>query len=252
MSYTYLQEQGAESSAATFSDIPASVLSKLSLTAAASCSSGNGTDACRGSQSGTTFAHSTGDRGVDSLTLCAAGSHARTFPQQDAAAASPASGRDSGRKWPASLAKWDQDTCSWRTHQFSLQGDLELFSETWPRWGLMRGGECWERTMLVPRTSASGSGFWPTPRKSESTESNATIEARKASTTGSCNDNLTAAAERHLGVRVKIQPNFSEWLMGWPIGWTDLQPLGTDKFQAWLHSHGGHSTNEQAKSGGGQ
>lgn len=33
-------------------------------------------------------------------------------------------------------------------------------------------------------------------------------------------------------------PMNHEWLMGWPIGWTDLQPLEMDKFQRWLHLHG--------------
>ena len=45
MSYTFLQEQGEESSAECFSDIPASVLSRLSLTAEKSCSNDNETDA---------------------------------------------------------------------------------------------------------------------------------------------------------------------------------------------------------------
>lgn len=33
-------------------------------------------------------------------------------------------------------------------------------------------------------------------------------------------------------------PEFQEWLMGCPIGWTGLQPLGKDGFQQWLQSHG--------------
>jgi len=28
-----------------------------------------------------------------------------------------------------------------------------------------------------------------------------------------------------------LNPEFSEWLMGWPVGWTDLKPLVTDKFR---------------------
>jgi len=39
-----------------------------------------------------------------------------------------------------------------------------------------------------------------------------------------------------------LNPNWVEWLMGWPIGYTDLQPLATDKFRPWLHSHGICST----------
>ena len=32
-----------------------------------------------------------------------------------------------------------------------------------------------------------------------------------------------------------LNPQWVEWLMGWPIGWTDLKPLVMDKFRKWLH-----------------
>jgi len=35
----------------------------------------------------------------------------------------------------------------------------------------------------------------------------------------------------------EINPEYSEHVMGWPIGWTDLQPSGTDKFQQWRQQH---------------
>ena len=31
----------------------------------------------------------------------------------------------------------------------------------------------------------------------------------------------------------RLNPNWVEWLMGWPIGYTDLKPLATDKFRSW-------------------
>jgi hypothetical protein len=31
----------------------------------------------------------------------------------------------------------------------------------------------------------------------------------------------------------KLNPQWVEWLMGWPIGWTDLEPLEMDKFRTW-------------------
>ena len=34
-----------------------------------------------------------------------------------------------------------------------------------------------------------------------------------------------------------LNPNWVEWLMGWPIGWTDLKPLEMDRFQKWLEAH---------------
>jgi hypothetical protein len=35
-----------------------------------------------------------------------------------------------------------------------------------------------------------------------------------------------------------LNPTWVEWLMGWPIGWTDLEPLATDKFQQWQRQRG--------------
>jgi len=39
----------------------------------------------------------------------------------------------------------------------------------------------------------------------------------------------------------QLNPTWVEWLMGWPLGWTDLEPLETDKFQQWLEQHGSYS-----------
>ena len=35
-----------------------------------------------------------------------------------------------------------------------------------------------------------------------------------------------------------LNPEWVEWLQGWPIGWTDLRPLATDRFQEWQRLHG--------------
>jgi site-specific DNA-cytosine methylase len=32
--------------------------------------------------------------------------------------------------------------------------------------------------------------------------------------------------------KAQLNPSWVEWLMGWPIGWTDLKPLETDKFHS--------------------
>jgi len=35
-----------------------------------------------------------------------------------------------------------------------------------------------------------------------------------------------------------LNPDWVEWLMGLPIGWTELKPLETDRFLSWKHLHG--------------
>jgi hypothetical protein len=38
----------------------------------------------------------------------------------------------------------------------------------------------------------------------------------------------------------QLNPTWVEWLMGWPLGWTDLKPLEMDKFREWWQQHGGY------------
>lgn len=33
-----------------------------------------------------------------------------------------------------------------------------------------------------------------------------------------------------------LSPDWVEWLMGWPIGWTNLAPMPSDAFDEWLFS----------------
>lgn len=116
---------------------------------------GRTVDASKRSRSGVMSAPLTDDLGRTVLTWCLAASRARTSRAPVKAQASKETSRDSGRKWPASLAKYDPASSSWRTRQFSLLGDSEPFSETWPRWGSMRSGESWER-MPDPSTLPIG------------------------------------------------------------------------------------------------
>lgn len=74
------------------------------------------------------------------------------------------SGRDCGPSSPGSLARFNRHTSSWKTAQCSLFGGLELFSGTWPRWGLMRAGELFPLQMPsgleeLRASITSGSGF---------------------------------------------------------------------------------------------
>lgn len=35
-----------------------------------------------------------------------------------------------------------------------------------------------------------------------------------------------------------LNPEWAEWFMGWPMGWTELAPLEMDKFLEWQRWHG--------------
>lgn len=37
----------------------------------------------------------------------------------------------------------------------------------------------------------------------------------------------------------QLNPTWTEWLLGWPLEWTVLKPLATDKFRQWRQLHSG-------------
>lgn len=112
--------------------------------------------------------NSTDSPGADGSKSSAEDSHARTLVAPEKEKESTASEADCGAKWPEWFAKWDHDSSSWKTRQCSLLAGLDVYSETWPRWGMMRDGVCSELTMPVRLTEENGSGFWPTPTVDDS------------------------------------------------------------------------------------
>jgi DNA (cytosine-5)-methyltransferase 1 len=85
--------------------------------------------------------------------------HVRTLVPQERESVLMESEVECGEKWRGSFTKFDPDTSSWKTHQCSLAGDLDEFLETWPQWGLMRDGECWEQQTLERLTRGTESGL---------------------------------------------------------------------------------------------
>jgi len=69
--------------------------------------------------------------------------------------------------------------------------------------------------------------LWPTPTARD-------WRSGKASPT-TMSRNSRPLSERVGG---QLNPMWVEWLMGWPVGWTDLKPLGMDRFHEWLQQHG--------------
>lgn len=246
MSWHFLQEGAEVSWAGSSLDGEPDALLKLIPTPGASCWPDSATDACLDSQSGTTFGHSTVSRGEDTLMSSREVSRARTSASPEKAPALTEREADCGKSLPESFARWDPNSSSWKTHQRSLLGDWEPFLETWPRWGMMRDGECWGLSTPWRRIKENEYGYWPTPVKTDGFAvgwCKTSIERKERGE--------TRPSGAHIGSGLKYfrktgqylsngypNPMLTEWLMGWPINWTDLQPLATDRFQQWLNSHG--------------
>jgi hypothetical protein len=129
----------------------------------------------------------------------------------------------------------------------------------------MRNGELFQQPMLEQTTLEKEFGLWPTPdancgnrgtqetwlpvrpsgQPAQYTINQAVRDSMKIWSTPVASDTShrkkkyaqggTALSTQAGG---KLNPMWVEWLMGWPLGWTDLNPLEMDKFQKWQEQHG--------------
>jgi len=189
------------------------------------------TESCHDSPSGTMCRPSTGSRGEDELMSSAADSLAKIFPVLERARESLAKDRGCGHTWRGSSVKLNPSGSWLKTALSLLPEDSMPFCGTWPKWGTMRNGECWERLTPERPTNATGSGLWLTPRCTEIMETPEKFRARMNSKRKNDRKNGMGSLSMQIGGR--WNPEWAEWLMGWPMGWTDVKPLETGKSQLW-------------------
>ena len=233
---------------------------------------GSKTDCSTTPLSGTTLEHSTGNLGLDQWILSLRDSRARTSAVAEAATDSTERNPDYGEKWHALSVKYDRDLSSWKTAHFLWEEDLPESSVRLPRWGLMRDGACYRLANSARPIYENVSGYLPTPTAADSRGRSyqydrgnkakarpsllgmakllptpaatdwkgqytwETVKRRMKRTAGV---RLPEELCRRVGKAIIPNPEFWEWMMGWPIGATGLQPVERDKFQQWRQQHSG-------------
>jgi hypothetical protein len=137
--------------------------------------------------------------------------------------------------------------------QLTLDGHLEEFCETWPRSGCLSNGIAYQLPPLVLLTAEIGSGLWRTPDVSVVSGGAMNAERRKAQghaiglhdqvntpsmwPTPASRDyrypNASPYSMRGGGTKGEqlpnavggaLNPTWVEWLLGFPLGWTALEP----------------------------
>ncbi len=232
MSWHYLPELVDQASALSYSDGEQSAPWKSSRTAEKCCCGVSGTVCCRCSLSGMTSGHSRASCGVERWISSLGGSRANHT-------ALPVARKDqktSGTYGPIrseSFAKWDRKISSWRMYQGYLPLNMPgQFSETLPKAAINLNGILYRRRESAQIMSGNGSGLHvPTPAAVDHKGTGVYKKVR--------------GHQKNLRDWFAYKYNFLyppvamvEYLMGWPIGWTDLRPLATDKFRQWLEQHG--------------
>ena len=202
---------------------------------------------------------------------------AKIFHAREKARAYAAREADFGRNTRVSFARFDPVSYSWKIPHFLFQGDLATFSPTWPRYGMMVRGECFQLPPWVQDTGATAFGelsvggietaeesaTWPTvtvkgngKNGTDRDRLDYAVERGKTKshiyptvgtkTMGGCSgsfaklkelekigrltteerramsSHLTGGKEPDTANCGMLNPDWVEWLMGWPFGWTDI------------------------------
>ena len=257
MSWLFSQALVEEYLGENFSDGEQSVPLNGNPTQQAYCAPDKMTVFSRLSRFGMTYKPLTESLGEELLTLYLEDFHAKTSPLQEEETDLTENDQECGQKWHGLLGRYDPDSHLWRTVQCSLLEDLNDALQILPRWGMTVGGELYLRPTSEQIIDENVSGLWPTPnawdgkRGPRSAENLATkkhqinlITAVKWATPTVCGNNNRKGASKTSGdglatqVGGQLNPTWVEWLMGWPLEWTDLKPLETDKSLCVQQPHG--------------
>jgi hypothetical protein len=258
MSWHYLRVAGGESSQDICSGGDVLQPLKSKTTHGEFYCNGSLMDSYLDSLSGTMLQHLMEDLGAEKSMLSQGDSLARTSVLQAEAQDLMENNPQCGITWRGWLAKFDQDSYSWKTAQCSFIEESGESLVTFPVSGMTRNGLLWELPMLAHRTSATERGLWRTPDTGGGGMQKQLSQGKTHRASGHSiqirlqdqvnNPKLWPTPvqrmykdkgypseygrnEIPLAAQVggPLNPDWVEWLMGWPIGWTDLKPLETDK-----------------------
>ena len=269
MSWLYLPAQAVDCSEASWSEIDElSVMSNGTPIASRYSKQESGMGISMTPQFGMMPTVSTGVPGLDRWISSLQDSPVNPSPMPDWGSKMPTHATD-GLPPSGSYARYDPDFCNWRMWQLSFLNDTSgKYSVIWSRAGIVFDGIAYRLRPSAPLMRGIGYGLsLPTPtvatgsyqrnprgrrfirmslygmaRHNQWPDRYATPQAR---------DWRTGSPERwkeaRKGIRScnlndqvggKLNPDWVEWLMGWPIGWSALEPLAMGKFQEWLGKHG--------------
>lgn len=183
------------------------------------------------------------------------GSHAKTSQLQENKQDWMENVLDFGLKCKELLAKYDREKSLWKTHQYSLFEDLIESQEAFPKSGMTVDGQLWELMMSKHPIKEKEYGLsdienknggcrlkYPTPTahdgKGRCTQ-NSLIRKNGASRIDQLANFVVFGyfnqdRDETLKTSYQLNPDWTEWLMGWPIGWTSLKPLSKEEFIKWF------------------
>ena len=132
------------------------------------------------------------------------------------------------------LANYNHDMQCWKTYQISFDWGDDRWLDHLPPSGMIVNGQLYQldnSTPLINGHDGSVLPNFPTPTPHELKQEPRYPSAWRREEVLNMNSCLGVKACRHYGITKKqaigmelvINPAFIEWMMGFPIGWTELE-----------------------------
>lgn len=143
-----------------------------------------------------------------------------------------------------SLASYDFQSSCWRMSQLSLFEEDEKWLGRLPALGMTRNGKLYQlgcsvrlisandgsQSVMLPTPTAKANQTGPTMRKHwkgmlPTPSANEHKYRLKGNSQASrCLEAMARKTVTTTGEKMYLNPQFVEWMMGFPTGWTDLEP----------------------------
>ena len=128
--------------------------------------------------------------------------------------------------------KWNPISSSWKMSEDWLTGLTRTLRKSlgvFPRQGTVQNGVCAPQLIQEHRIYDNDGGAWPTNKF-------ATPQSRDYRV-GSINRWDDSNRSRNLNDQIggSLNPDWVEWLMGIPIGWTSTEPLNIENYYRWFY-----------------
>ena len=175
----------------------------------------------------------------------------------------------SGHTSPVSSKSASPYRCSWKMLEGTSGSDSVILQIRFEAWATMLRRVCLQRRKSERRIDGKDCSSWPTAKTATGDYSYSRGDhnkpvmnlhgAAKAWTTPSARDHkdgadpsVAAPTNCLLGRQAprsgiggqassqsgrRLNPLFVEWLMGWPLGWTDFAPVAMESFRLWQRTH---------------
>lgn len=111
---------------------------------------------------------------------------------------------------------------SLKTCQILGRREQSEFVKNWPKEGMIVDGVVFPLVIWEHPIKGKGGFCWPTPQASDAKRGDCPATRRRNSPCLSTRLNMIAGTKGG-----KTNPLWLDWLMGYPIGWTELKPLET-------------------------